>query len=139
MDAKRHVVASIWAASLIVLSGCELGARMMKADNRQPDEPTEKPIIVENLGKPIVTQMADPNEEPVQRYVERVDSISRQARQSEGSERASRRDVASAAVSIPRPENPSRGGEGPKACSRLSSFLSSEFGVKWTSALIVLG
>ena len=112
MDAKRHIAASICAASLIVLCGCELGARMMKTDNRTPIEPTEKPIIVEHEGKPVVTQAADPNEADAIRFVERVDSIYRQARQSENSERAARREVASNAASIPRPENPTRSADG---------------------------
>ena len=86
MDAKHYSVLTIGSLAL-VLSGCELGARPMKADIRTPVQPTEKPIIVGHEDKPVVSQSVDPMDQNIKAYIERVDDISRQARRSRRPER----------------------------------------------------
>lgn len=105
MDAKRYSVVII-CSSALVLSGCELGARPMKADNLTPVEPTEKPIIVGHEDKPVVSQSVDQTDQDIREYIARVDDISRQARRSRRPERMLAADVeARRSSSPPRPSN----------------------------------
>lgn len=105
MDAKRYSVVIICSLAL-ALSGCELGARPMKADNPAPVEQTEKPMIVGHEEKPIVSQSVDPNDRNIQEYIARVDGISHQARGSRRPERMPARAADSRHSPLPlRPSN----------------------------------